>query len=221
VKRLASVLALIVALMYLAVPALAHSGRTDANGGHYNRATGEYHYHHGYPEHQHPGGVCPYDYHDDTDPYGGDSPDVDSNDRPSYLDLSDEEWDALVKSIEEEQEEVQSRYTWRRHKNKNATATPTVTPSPSPSPTPTPSPSPTPSPTPTPSPSPSLYPSPAQTQSPARAPLHAEGSAPLPYTENFQGDPWFWIDISILGGILIAVIAIAVYSGGYRNTRKS
>lgn len=38
----------------------AHPGRTDSNGGHYNRSTGEYHYHHGYPEHQHPGGICPY-----------------------------------------------------------------------------------------------------------------------------------------------------------------
>ena len=26
---------------------LAHPGRTDANGGHYNRKTGEYHYHSG------------------------------------------------------------------------------------------------------------------------------------------------------------------------------
>ena len=39
---------------------LAHSGRTDSSGGHYDRSTGEYHYHHGYPAHQHPGGVCPY-----------------------------------------------------------------------------------------------------------------------------------------------------------------
>lgn len=29
----------------LPVVVLAHSGRTDANGGHYNRKTGEYHYH--------------------------------------------------------------------------------------------------------------------------------------------------------------------------------
>ncbi len=27
--------------------AFAHSGRTDSNGGHYNRKTGEYHYHNG------------------------------------------------------------------------------------------------------------------------------------------------------------------------------
>lgn len=38
----------------------AHSGRTDSNGGHYNRSTGEYHYHHGYSEHQHINGICPY-----------------------------------------------------------------------------------------------------------------------------------------------------------------
>lgn len=45
----------------------AHGGRTDANGGHYNHSTGEYHYHHGYSAHQHPGGVCPYSYDDQTD----------------------------------------------------------------------------------------------------------------------------------------------------------
>ena len=40
---------------------LAHSGGTDSNGGHYDRSTGEYHYHHGYPAHQHINGVCPYE----------------------------------------------------------------------------------------------------------------------------------------------------------------
>lgn len=45
----------------------AHPGRTDSNGGHYNRSTGEYHYHHGYPAHQHIDGECPYDYDDQTD----------------------------------------------------------------------------------------------------------------------------------------------------------
>ena len=40
---------------------LAHSGRTDTNGGHFNRDTGDYHYHHGLPEHDHPDGVCPYE----------------------------------------------------------------------------------------------------------------------------------------------------------------
>ena len=46
--------------------ALAHPGATDANGGHYDHSTGEYHYHHGYPAHQHPDGRCPYNYDDRT-----------------------------------------------------------------------------------------------------------------------------------------------------------
>lgn len=50
----------------LAVVVLAHPGRTDSRGGHTNHSTGEYHFHHGYPEHQHTGGVCPYDYVDKT-----------------------------------------------------------------------------------------------------------------------------------------------------------
>lgn len=44
----------------------AHPGKTDANGGHYDHSTGEYHYHHGYPAHQHPNGICPYNYDDKT-----------------------------------------------------------------------------------------------------------------------------------------------------------
>ncbi len=39
----------------------AHSGGTDASGGHWNRSTGTYHYHHGYSAHQHPNGECPYE----------------------------------------------------------------------------------------------------------------------------------------------------------------
>lgn len=43
----------------------AHSGRTDANGGHHDyknvSGLGSYHYHcGGYPAHLHPNGVCPY-----------------------------------------------------------------------------------------------------------------------------------------------------------------
>lgn len=56
----------VVCLLFCVVIAFAHPGSTDGNGGHYNRSTGEYHYHHGYPAHQHPNGVCPYDYHDRT-----------------------------------------------------------------------------------------------------------------------------------------------------------
>lgn len=64
------VLALVAALI---MPASAHPGRTDSNGGHWNRSTGEYHYHHGYPEHQHYNGECPYDFDDKTGQSSGSS----------------------------------------------------------------------------------------------------------------------------------------------------
>ncbi len=38
----------------------AHSGRTDASGGHYSNSG--YHFHHGYTAHQHGNGICPYNY---------------------------------------------------------------------------------------------------------------------------------------------------------------
>ena len=47
--------------------ALAHPGKTDSNGGHYNTDTGQYHYHHGYPEHLHTNGECPYNFKDLTE----------------------------------------------------------------------------------------------------------------------------------------------------------
>lgn len=53
--------ALIILIPLLITIAYSHSGRTDSAGGHYDRSTGEYHYHHGYPAHQHPNGICPYE----------------------------------------------------------------------------------------------------------------------------------------------------------------
>lgn len=45
---------------------LAHPGDTDNQGGHTDHSTGQYHFHHGYPPHQHTGGVCPYEFDDKT-----------------------------------------------------------------------------------------------------------------------------------------------------------
>ena len=66
---------LISALLILCVTVSAHSGKTDANGGHYDHSTGEYHFHHGFPAHQHTGGVCPYDFVDITGADSGGSGD--------------------------------------------------------------------------------------------------------------------------------------------------
>ena len=57
--RLGAVIAIIL-MMMISISTSAHSGGTDSKGGHYNHYTGEYHYHHGHPAHQHPDGVCPY-----------------------------------------------------------------------------------------------------------------------------------------------------------------
>lgn len=58
-------LALCLALALLPAAAFAHSGRTDARGGHKDNKNksglGPYHFHcGGFPAHLHPNGVCPY-----------------------------------------------------------------------------------------------------------------------------------------------------------------
>lgn len=84
-KIISVVLAITVMIFSLVVFASAHPGRTDSNGGHYNRDTGEYHYHHGYPEHQHPNGVCPYNYKNAETDKKASSKNHDKNDWVLYL----------------------------------------------------------------------------------------------------------------------------------------
>lgn len=61
----------------IALGVKAHPGRTDGNGGHTDHSTGEYHYHHGYPAHDHYDmdgdgkKDCPYDFDDKTDHSSG------------------------------------------------------------------------------------------------------------------------------------------------------
>ena len=55
------IVACVLFFLPLSFSAFAHPGGTDYRGGHYDRSTGEYHYHHGHPAHSHPDGVCPYD----------------------------------------------------------------------------------------------------------------------------------------------------------------
>lgn len=59
--------------------AFAHPGKTDSNGGHYDRSSGEYHYHHGYSAHHHRDGECPYDFDDKTNHNSSSSSSGDSN----------------------------------------------------------------------------------------------------------------------------------------------
>lgn len=65
-KRQVILVLIIFILLFLfsSVCCLAHSGRTDSKGGHYDHSSGKYHYHHGYSAHQHPNGICPYETED-------------------------------------------------------------------------------------------------------------------------------------------------------------
>lgn len=66
IKRKKSILLItFMLIMVLATTTFAHSGRTDANGGHKDNKNvsglGSYHYHcGGYPAHLHTNGICPY-----------------------------------------------------------------------------------------------------------------------------------------------------------------
>lgn len=55
-------MSIVIIILGSCVAVFAHPGKTDSNGGHFDRSTGEYHYHHGYPAHQHENGTCPYDF---------------------------------------------------------------------------------------------------------------------------------------------------------------
>lgn len=53
-------MSIVVIILGSCVAVFAHPGKTDSDGGHFDRSTGEYHYHHGYSAHQHKNGTCPY-----------------------------------------------------------------------------------------------------------------------------------------------------------------
>ena len=52
-KRASALAICVVAALTLPMAIFAHGGRTDGKGGHYDINEGEYHYHHGYPAHDH------------------------------------------------------------------------------------------------------------------------------------------------------------------------
>ena len=90
-KKSFQVFFIICSLLSLILQVEAHSGRTDSNGGHYNRSDGSYHYHHGYSAHQHKNGVYPYEFDDKTD-YGANSGNIDIDEKSSIstTDLEDD-----------------------------------------------------------------------------------------------------------------------------------
>lgn len=79
----------LVVLLVLPVSVFAHPGRTDGSGGHTDRETGDYHYHHGYEAHYHTGGVCPFEFDDKT---GWNSGEPSGSSGSSNQEVPDVEW---------------------------------------------------------------------------------------------------------------------------------
>ena len=61
-KKISVIFITVIVIVSFSQFVAAHPGNTDDSGGHYNHSTGTYHYHHGYPEHLHKFGECPYGY---------------------------------------------------------------------------------------------------------------------------------------------------------------
>lgn len=80
-------------IVFVPFVCLAHPGGTDASGGHYDRSTGEYHYHHGYPAHQHVNGVCPYENSTQTPYPKFDSPTGETTNKNESEELNDKKAD--------------------------------------------------------------------------------------------------------------------------------
>lgn len=64
-KKIVLIITIIMSVLFIANSSIAHSGRTDSNGGHKDNKNksglGSYHYHcGGHPAHLHTNGVCPY-----------------------------------------------------------------------------------------------------------------------------------------------------------------
>lgn len=81
-KRILYLFLVILIFCALCIPVYAHPGRTDSNGGHTDHSTGEYHYHHNQPAHEHydmnGDGIidCPYDFESGTDKENSPTPTV-------------------------------------------------------------------------------------------------------------------------------------------------
>ena len=89
----------------------AHPGGTDANGGHVDTDTGQYHYHHGYPAHDHydmdKDGIidCPYNFEDlsgfnsGSSSAGGSTVDEYDYERDFYYDFRPKETEIVTETV--------------------------------------------------------------------------------------------------------------------------
>ena len=95
----------ICAFLLVSQGSFAHAGSTDDFGGHTDNETGEYHYHHGYPAHQHTNGICPYEFDDRTGYRSGPSSSSSSKSYPQqnkdYEKIAEDLQDSLDRTTKE------------------------------------------------------------------------------------------------------------------------
>ena len=109
-KKSFLVVIIILVMVSMATPTLAHPGRTDGSGGHFDHDTGEYHYHHGYPAHQHKNGECPYNHKDNTNHAIGSN--SSSSSKSSNKDLLDKFLDENEKNEKDEATTSKKKIDW-------------------------------------------------------------------------------------------------------------
>ena len=172
----------------------AHSGGTDAKGGHYDHSTGQYHYHHGYSAHQHPNGVCPYENKNSTNKIATIKP-ASTKSAADMLSIVGSLTDKAINSA--------------NTKTSSATATPkirqAVTMAPGSSNKSTPRPTATPTPTPRPTATKK-----AATQKPTAS------TAPL-YVADDMSHIW---NYTILGGVAFISLCVAVHASRSRKRER-
>lgn len=118
-KQIVVFLSVLISLLLCSI-SFAHPGNTDYAGGHFDWSTGEYHYHHGFPAHQHENGICPYDYIDATTSQSLSPEDVENmfatnKDLKSYIDELERE----IKSLTQEKSELSERISQLEEDAKN------------------------------------------------------------------------------------------------------
>lgn len=110
-RKYIAVIVCMLLCVLLPLTAIAHPGRTDSQGGHYDRQNGGYHYHHGYPAHDHPGGVCPFEDVEEEDDFDVPAHDDGDNDGYDYAyedDQKAERNETISQSQPKQREELNS-----------------------------------------------------------------------------------------------------------------
>lgn len=107
-RKIISIFLIVLSVVFMGVNTYAHSGRTDANGGHRDNQNksglGSYHYHcGGHPAHLHPNGVCPYSSSASSSSKSttSSSSSSSSNKKPSTVEVTEIKIDEDEESIEE------------------------------------------------------------------------------------------------------------------------